>query len=318
MKITVLDGFALNPGDLKWSELERLGDVTVYDRTSPDQIVERARDSEIVLTNKTPLRKETLAGLSKLRYVGVLATGYDVVDVQAASDRGIVVTNVPGYGTDSVAQYVFALLLALCHHVGRHDLSVKRGEWASCADFSYWRTPLMELAGKTFGIIGLGRIGLRTAQIAAAFGMKVKVHTRRMEGTPPHSSIEWTSLHDLLETSDVVSLHCPLTPETEGLINRSTLSRMKSTAFLINTSRGKLLVDEDVAAALNEQRLAGAAVDVLSVEPPRAPSPLLTANNCVITPHIAWATREARERLLAAAVKNVEAFLEGKPMNTVY
>jgi glycerate dehydrogenase len=317
MKITVLDGFALNPGDLKWHDLERLGDVTVYDRTPPELIVERARHSEIVLTNKTPLHKETLAQLSKLRYVGVLATGYDVVDVKEAAKRGIVVTNVPSYGADSVAQYVFALLLELCHHVGRHDLSVKQGEWGSSPDFCYWRTPLMELAGKTLGIIGLGRIGLRTAEIAAAFGMKVKVYTRRMEATPPLSVIEWASLEDLLTTSDVVSLHCPLTAETSGMINRSTLSRMKPTAFLINTSRGKLLEEEHVAEALQEGRLAGAAVDVLPVEPPQHISPLMTAPNCIVTPHIAWASKEARTRLLQTAVDNVKAFLSGTPIHAV-
>ncbi|TJY42270.1 D-2-hydroxyacid dehydrogenase [Cohnella pontilimi] len=317
MKITVLDGYALNPGDLSWSGLERLGDVTVYDRTPADLIIERARGSEILLTNKTPLRKETLAELPGLRYIGVLATGYDVVDAKEASERGIVVANVPAYSTDSVAQFVFAMLLELCHHVGRHDESVKRGEWTSSIDFSYWRTPLLELAGKTFGIIGMGRIGARTAEIAAAFGMKVKAYTRRMEGAPPHAFIEWASLDDVLETSDVVSLHCPLTPDTEGLIDRRALSRMKPSAFLINTSRGKLLVEQDVADALNEGRLAGAALDVLSAEPPRNGSPLLTAKNCVITPHIAWATQEARQRLLDAAVKNVEAFLKGKSINVV-
>ncbi|MDB4868309.1 MAG: glycerate dehydrogenase [Cohnella sp.] len=317
MKITVLDGFALNPGDLKWDDLQQLGDVTVYDRTPPELIVERARHSEIVLTNKTPLHKETLARLSKLQYVGVLATGYDVVDVKEAAERGIVVTNVPSYGTDSVAQYVFALLLELCHHVGRHDLSVKQGEWASSPDFSYWRTPLMELAGKTLGIIGLGRIGFRTAEIAAAFGMKVKVYTRRMQETPPLTVIQWASLENLLSTSDVVSLHCPLTPETNGMINRSALSRMKPTALLINTSRGKLLVEQDVAEALHEGRLAGAAVDVLTVEPPQAISALMKAPNCLVTPHIAWATKEARNRLLQTAVDNVKAFLCHTPIHVV-
>lgn len=317
VKITILDGYTLNPGDLSWDDLKALGKVTVFDRTTEELIIERARHSEIVLTNKTPLRKETLMQLPKLQYIGVLATGFDVVDVGEASKRNIIVTNVPSYGTDSVAQFVFALLLELCHHVGLHDESVKRGEWSGNPDFCYWKTPLIELAGKSIGIVGLGRIGLRTAEIARAFGMKVRAYTRNMERTPPLPFVEWAKLPELLETSDVVTLHCPLTPETHGMINRSTLSRMKHSAFLINTSRGKLLVEEDVADALNEHRLAGAALDVLSIEPPREQSPLMTARNCIITPHIAWASKEARSRLLHTAVENVKAFLNHEQVNCV-
>lgn len=317
-KIVVLDGFALNPGDLSWEELHEIGEVDIYDRTPPELIERRAADADIVLTNKTPLRKETLARLPKLRCIGVLATGYDVVDVEAASARNITVTNVPAYGSESVAQYTFALLLELCHRVGAHADSVRRGDWARSPDFSYRRHPLTELAGKSFGIVGAGRIGRSVGRIAAAFGMTVLAyHYRQAPGTMSEDGFEWTSLEDLLRRSDVVSLHCPLTERTNGLIDRERIALMKPTAFLINTARGKLLNEQDVADALNEGRLGGAALDVLSVEPPGEDHPLATATNCLVTPHIAWATIEARRRLLAVAIDNVRRFLAGEPGNVV-
>lgn len=317
MNIVILDGYTLNPGDLSWSRLKTFGDLSVYNRTPADQIVARARDAEIVLTNKTPLRKEVLQQLPKLRYIGVLATGYDVVDIEAAAERGITVTNVPSYGTGSVAQFTMAMLLELCHQIGRHDASVHAGDWTRSPDFCYWRSPLVELAGKTMGLIGLGRIGTEVAKLADAFGMRVLAYKPKQQEAPPLELIKWASLDELLTHADVVSLHCPLTPKTEGMINKEALDKMKSSAYLLNTSRGKLVVEQDLADALNEGRLAGAALDVLSMEPPQTNNPLLTARNCVITPHIAWATAEARERLLQVAVENIESFLKGHPQHVV-
>lgn len=307
MKIVVLDGYCLNPGDLSWRGLEALGEVTVYDRTPESLLLERARGADAVLTNKTPLGRETLAALPGLRYLGVLATGYNVVDAAAARERGIVVTNVPAYGTASVAQLTIALLLELCHHVGAHGESVRRGEWTASQDWSYWKTPQVELAGKTFGCVGLGRIGRQTARIAEALGMRVVAHSRS----------QGIGLEALLEQSDVVSLHCPLFPETRGLLGASELERMKPSAFLLNTSRGPLVVEQELADALNAGMIAGAGVDVLSVEPPTEGSPLFSARNCLVTPHIAWATREARGRLMEIATKNVSAFAAGAPENVV-
>jgi len=307
MRIVVLDGYCLNPGDLSWSGLERLGEVTVYDRTPESLLLERARGAEALLTNKTPLGRETLAALPELRYVGVLATGYNVVDAAAARERCIVVTNVPAYGTASVAQLTIALLLELCHQVGVHAAAVRTGEWAASQDWSFWKTPQVELAGKTFGCIGLGRIGGQTARIAEALGMRVVVHSRS----------QGISLEALLEQSDVVSLHCPLFPDTRELLGASQFQRMKPSAFLLNTSRGPLVVEQDLADALNAGVLAGAGVDVLSVEPPVAGSPLFTARNCIVTPHIAWATREARARLMEIATNNVAAFAAGASENVV-
>ena len=307
MKIVVLDGYCLNPGDLSWRGLEALGEVTVYDRTPESLLLERARGADAVLTNKTPLGRETLAALPGLRYLGVLATGYNVVDAAAARERGIVVTNVPAYGTASVALLTIALLLELCHHVGAHGESVRRGEWTASQDWSYWKTPQVELAGKTFGCVGLGRIGRQTARIAEALGMRVVAHSRS----------QGIGLEALLEQSDVVSLHCPLFPETRGLLGASQLERMKPSAFLLNTSRGPLVVEQELADALNAGMIAGAGVDVLSVEPPTEGSPLFSARNCLVTPHIAWATREARGRLMEIATKNVSAFAAGAPENVV-
>jgi glycerate dehydrogenase len=317
MTIVVLDGHALNPGDLSWDELRRYGDVTVHERTPANQVVARARDAAIVLTNKTPLSAETIAALPQLRYIGVLATGYNVVDVQAAHARGIVVCNVPAYGTSSVAQLTFALLLALCHAVERHDQAVHDGAWTHGPDWCFWNTPQRELADKTIGIVGMGNIGRQVAKIADAFGMRVVAHSRRHTDAPPHPGFAWLPLEELLRRSDVVSLHCPLTPETQGLMNAERIALMKPTAFLLNTSRGPLIVEQDLADALNAGRIAGAALDVLGREPPQAENPLLGARNCLITPHIAWATREARSRLMETAVANVGAFLAGAPRNVV-
>ena len=311
MKIVVLDGYAANPGDLSWAPLEALGELTVYDRTPADQIAARIADAELVLTNKAVLSRELIAGAKKLKYIGVLATGYNVVDVAAAAELGVVVTNIPAYSTDSVAQLVFALLLEICHNVGHHSQAVHAGRWSANADFCFWDTPLIELAGKTMGIVGYGRIGHKVAEIARCFGMNVIAWTR----TPRDP--ECVSLDELLARSDVISLHCPLFPETKNLINRDTIAKMKDGVILINTSRGPVVNDADLRAALESGKVYAAGADVSTVEPIPADSPLLGAKNMFLTPHIAWATFEARERLMDIAVKNVEAFLSGAPINTV-
>jgi glycerate dehydrogenase len=317
VKIVVLDGYALNPGDLSWNKLQDLGDLTVYDRTSAEKVHERAKDAAIVLTNKTPVTSEIINALPSLRYIGVLATGYNVVDVDAAKKKGILVTNVPAYGSKSVAQLTFALLLELCHHVQRHSDAVMEGKWSRSADWSFWNYPLMELAGKTIGIIGFGTIGQQVADIASAFGMNIIAFSRTKTNQTSRNNFRWVTLDQLLSDADVISIHCPLTPETKGMINSSTLKRMKPSAFLLNTSRGPLIVEKDLADALNSDVIAGAGIDVLSVEPPPAGNPLIKAKNCLITPHIAWATIEARARLMNGVVENVAAFLLGKPMNVV-
>ena len=317
MKIVVLDGYCLNPGDLTWDGLRAFGEVVIYDRTPAADAVARAQGATAVFTNKTPLPAAALAALPELKYVGVLATGYNVVDVAAARSHGIAVTNIPTYGTASVAQFVFALLLEMCHNVKLHSDSSRAGEWSRNADWSFWKAPLIELAGKTMGIVGFGRIGRATGKIADAFGMKVIAHDTYQGNPPDWDGFRWAGLEELLRESDVVSLHSPLFPETQGMINVRTLALMKPTAFLINTSRGPLVVDQDLADALDTGRLAGAAVDVLSAEPPAATNPLLTARNCLVTPHIAWATQEARSRLMNLAVENVTAFLAGTPQNVV-
>ena len=318
MKIVVLDGYALNPGDLSWDPIKELGDVEIYHRTPDDLIIERARGAEILLTNKTPLTRETLSQLPDVKYIGVLATGYNVVDIDAAKERNIIVTNVPAYSTDSVAQLVFALLLEHCHHVQNHSNAVRRGDWSNSKDFTFWNYPLIELAGKTMGIIGFGRIGQKVADVAEVFGMKVIAHSRTITDQSHRKNFRWAqSLDELLQESDVVSIHCPLFEETRGLINMDRLKKMKKTAFLINTSRGPVVVEEDLAEALNKGIIAGAGLDVLSQEPPAKDNPLLTAKNCIITPHIAWATKEARQRLMKIATDNLKAYLEGKPINIV-
>ena len=311
MKIVVLDGYAANPGDLSWAPLEALGELTVYDRTPADQTAARIADAELVLTNKTVLTRELIAGAKKLKYIGVLATGYNVVDVAAARELGVVVTNIPAYSTDSVAQLVFALLLEICHNVGRHSRAVHAGRWTSNPDFCFWDAPLIELAGKTMGVIGYGQIGRRVAEIARCFGMNVIAWTR----TPRDP--ECVSLDELLARSDVISLHCPLFPETKNLINRDAIAKMKDGVILINTSRGPVVNDADLREALESGKVYAAGADVSTVEPIPADSPLLGAKNMFLTPHIAWATFEARERLMDIAVKNVEAFLSGAPVNTV-
>jgi glycerate dehydrogenase len=317
MNIVVLEGYTLNPGDLDWSGLHALGQLTVYERTSESEIIERAVQADMVLTNKTPLSAQTLEQLPKLRYVGVLATGYNIVDVQAAKERGVVVTNVPAYSTHSVAQLVFALVLEFCHRVQRHSDSVLQGDWAGSVDFSYSVSPLVELSGQTMGLIGLGQIGKQTALIAQAMGMKVIATGSGRTVPQPVEGIEWVSLDELLQCADVISLHCPLTPATNELINAERIARMKPSAILINTARGGLLNEADVARALNEGRLAGAGLDVLTVEPPKPDNPLLHAQNVIITPHIAWATKEARARLMAVASSNARGFVEGQPVNVI-
>ena len=319
MNIVVLDGFTLNPGDLDWSPLERLGNVQVYDRTGDDErsIAQRASGAEIVLTNKTPLAASVIEQLPELRYIGVLATGFNVIDGEAAASRGIPVTNIPTYGTDSVAQMVFAHLLNLCHHVVEHSQDVRGGGWAGRPDFCYWLRPQIELAGKTMGVIGFGRIGRRVGEVAHAFGMRVVAHDVHHGADPGWPDFAWREVDELLAESDVVSLHCPLTPENAGLIDSAKLARMKPSAFLLNMSRGPLVVDADLADALRSGVIAGAGIDVLEQEPPAADNPLYAAPNITITPHISWATREARSRLMATAAENVRAFLDGRPQNVV-
>lgn len=316
MKIVILDGYSAQPGDLSWLGLENLGTLTVYDRTAPEQTVERAKDAEIVLTNKVVINKDVIAQLPLLKYVGVLATGYNVVDVEAARERGIVVTNVPAYSTWSVAQMVFAHLLTVTNRTEHYALQNRNGRWSSNPDFCYWDTELTELAGKTFGIVGLGNIGMRVAQIALAFGMKVQAVTSKSQADLPNG-VEKVDLNTLLATSDVLSLHCPLTDNTCHLINTETLSRMKSSAVIINTGRGPLVDDEAVANALQNRRLAAFCADVLTDEPPRIDNPLFKCPNAYITPHIAWATKEARIRLLQVAIDNVRCFINGTPRNVV-
>jgi glycerate dehydrogenase len=317
MKIVVLDGYTLNPGDLSWDRLKAIGEVVIYDRTPSGKILERSVDAEVLFTNKTPLNEEILNALPALRYIGVLATGYNVVDIETAKRRGIVVTNVPSYSTFSVAQITFALLLELCLHVQRHSDSVLSGKWVSSNDFSFRDYPLIELAGKTIGIIGFGSIGRTVADIAASFGMKVVSFSRTQTDQSHCIDFKWVDLDELFELADVVSIHCPLVPETKGLVNIRYLRKMKKSAFLLNTSRGPVVIEEDLAYALNSDLIAGAGLDVLSLEPPAADNPLLKAKNCVITPHIAWATREARVRLLNIAIDNLSHFLSNMPVNVV-
>ena len=319
MNIVILDGYTENPGDLSWDGFRAFGELTVYDRTDvrdTAEIIRRIGGAEIVFTNKTPVTREILDACPSIRMVGVLATGYNVVDIVAAREKGIPVTNIPAYGTASVGQFAIALLLELCHHIGAHDAAVKAGRWEHSADFCFWDYPLVELDGKTLGIIGFGRIGQTTGRIAKALGMRVLAYDTH-ETESGRLIAEYVDLDTLLRTSDVIALHCPLFPETEGLINRETIGKMKDGALLINNSRGLLIVEQDVADALNSGKLAGAAVDVVSTEPIRGDNPLLTARNCIITPHMSWAAREARRRIMDTAVENVRMFLQGTPVNVV-
>lgn len=324
MRIVVLDGFTLTPNEPdrlhdaaepRWDALMELGEVEVYPRTAGPQIADRIGDAEIALTNKTPIDAAALAACPNLRYVGVLATGTNVVDLAAAKAHGVTVTNVPGYSTASVAQHVFALLLELASRVADHDRSVHGGDWVTSSDFAYTVAPLVELAGKSLGIVGLGDIGTRVARIADAMGMRLLVHSRTKKDVG--LDVRWCELDELFRESDAVTLHCPLTDATRGLVNAERLGRMKPTAYLINTGRGPLVDEPALAAALRDGVIAGAGLDVLSTEPPSADNPLLTAPNCIITPHVAWATREARSRLMAVVVANVKAFLDGRPQNVV-
>lgn len=319
MNIVVLDGFTLNPGDLSWDGFRQYGDVTVYDRTDfhTDKIIDAVGDAEIVLTNKTPLQKAVLEKVQSVKYIGALSTGYNVVDVKAARELGIVVTNIPSYATAAVAQFTFALLLEMCHNIGAHNDAVKNGEWADSIDFCFWKYPLVELAGKTMGLIGFGRIGQATAVIAQAFGLKVLAFDAFRKTEPENGNCKFVSLDELFGQSDIISLHAPLNDSTKGIINKSNLSRMKDGVMIVNTSRGQLIVEEDLRDALNNGKVAGAAVDVVSYEPISKDNPLLEAKNCIITPHIAWASRESRARLMNTAVENLGAFLRGTPVNDV-
>lgn len=317
MKIVVLDGYTLNPGDLSWEGLEQFGTLKVYDRTESVQIIERISDCDVVFTNKTPLTQETLMACPSIKFIGVLATGYNVVDVEAAKGLKIPVCNIPNYGTDAVAQYVFALLLALCHRVELHSESVHNGDWAKSEDFCYWKSPLIELAGKTMGIIGVGRIGKRVSEIAQAFGMKVVAYAPRPNYELVSDSFKYVALEDLYRQSDVISLHVPLFENTKHMIDGSAISMMKEGVIIINTSRGPLINERDLANALIEGKIKAAAVDVVSTEPIAEGNILLKAPNLMITPHIAWAPFEARKRLLDIAIDNLRAFVAGEPINVV-
>lgn len=317
MKIVVLDGYTENPGDLSWSGLEQFGELVVYERTpieDADEIVRRIGEAQIVYTNKTPLSKAVFERCSQIEFVGVLATGYNVVDIEAAKDAGVTVSNVPAYGTDAVGQFAIAMLLEICHHVAHHSDAVHAGRWSKCPDFCFWDTPQIELAGKTMGIIGYGRIGRATARIAKGLGMKILAYDG--EGRQSTES-EYVPLEELLRQSDVISLHCPLTPETEGIIDANRIKQMKDGVILLNNSRGSLIVERDLASALQSGKVYAAGLDVVSVEPIREDNPLLRAPNCLITPHISWASRESRERLMTIAVDNLRAYLSGKPIHVV-
>lgn len=320
MKIVVLDGYTLNPGDLSWSALERLGECTVYDRTSISdtaEITQRIGDAQIVFTNKTLIGSEVMDRCPHMRYIGVLATGYNVVDVKRAAERGITVTNIPTYGTAAVGQFAIALLLEICHHIGAHDKAVHEGRWGHNADWCFWDYPLIELADKTMGIIGYGRIGQATGKIAQAMGMKVLAYDKVQIPELESATCRYAALEEIFKNSDVIALHCPLFPETEGIINKESISRMKDGVIIINNSRGSLIQEHDLADALNEGKVAAAGLDVVSIEPMRDDNPLLKAKNCIITPHISWAPKESRQRLMDIAVGNLKAFLNGKPVNEV-
>lgn len=317
MKIVVLDGYTLNPGDISWEGLEAFGEVTVYDRTKAEDVVERIGDAEVVYTNKTPITKETLEACGNIKFIGVLATGYNIVDVDAAKEKGIPVSNIPTYGTAAVSQFAIALLLELCHHIGEHSDAVKAGEWSSNPDWCFWKHPLVELAGKTMGIIGFGRIGQDTGKIAQALGMKVLAYDAFKRPELESDTCHYADMDTLLAESDVISLHCPLFPETEGIINKDTIAKMKDGVMIINDSRGPLIVEEDLRDALNSGKVGGAALDVVSTEPIQMDNPLLEAKNVILTPHIAWAPKESRQRLMDIAVDNLKHFADGEPQNVV-
>jgi len=317
MKIVVLDRPLEKPGELDWSRLYELGDVTIYDRSAPEEVISRIGDAEIVYTNKTPITEETLAACPNVKFIGVLATGYNVVDTDAAKKRNIPVCNVPTYGTAAVSQFTIALLLEVCHHIGAHSDAVKAGAWAACPDFCFWNYPLIELAGKTMGVIGFGRIGQDTAKIAQAFGMKILAYDAYPNKALESDTLKYVELDELFANSDVVTLHCPLFPSTQGIINAENIAKMKDGVIIINDSRGPLIVEQDLYDALESGKVAYAAMDVVSTEPIREDNILLKAKNCIITPHIAWAPKESRARLMDVAVKDLEAFLAGEPINVV-
>ena len=317
MRIVVLDGYTENPGDLSWDGLKDLGELVVYDRTEKSDIVSRIADAEVVVTNKTPITRQVLDACPSVRYIAVLATGYNVVDTAYAKEKGIAVSNVPSYGTDGVAQAAIALLLELCLHVGHHDQAVHQGRWERCPDFCFWDYPLLELAGKTMGIIGFGRIGHRTGQIAKALGMRVIVNNPTKNEQFEQEGFVYVDQDTLLRQSDVIALHCPLTPATQGLVNKRTIALMKDGVLLINNSRGGLVVEQDLADALDAGKVGGAAVDVVSTEPIKKDNPLLRAKNCIITPHMSWGAKEARGRIMETTVANVRSYLAGRPLNVV-
>lgn len=316
MKIVVLDGYTENPGDLSWEALAALGELTVYDRTPADEIVSRISDAEIVITNKTPITRATMDACPNMRYIAVLATGYNVIDVNAAKEKGIPVSNVPTYGTAAVGQFAIAMLLEICHHVAHHSQSVYAGKWNACPDWCYWDYPLIELDGKTMGIIGFGRIGQTTGRIAKAMGMHILAYDT-FQSESGKAIGEYVDLDTLLASSDVIALHCPLFPESEGIINKDTIAKMKDGVILLNNSRGPLIVEQDVADALNSGKIFAAGLDVVSTEPIRYDNPLLKAKNCLITPHISWAPKESRQRIMDCTVSNVAAFQSGTPVNVV-
>lgn len=320
MKIVILDGYTENPGDLSWKGFENLGELIVYDRTSltdTSEVIKRIGDAQAVITNKTPISKEVLDNCPGIRYIGVLATGYNIIDCSAARQKGIPVCNIPSYGTDAVAQFTIALLLEICHHIGHHSQAVHEGRWAQNPDWCFWDCPLIELAGKTMGIIGFGRIGQATGRIAQALGMRILAYDSYQNKELISPSCQYATLDELYGKSDVIVLHCPLFPENQGMINKASIEQMKDGAIIINDSRGPLIVEDDLKEALKCGKIAAAAVDVVSSEPIRAANPLLNAKNCIITPHIAWASKESRQRLMDMAVSNLTAFIEGSPINVV-
>ena len=315
MKIVVLDGHTLNPGDLSWDKLNQLGEVTIYDRTEPSNVLERASCADIVLVNKTILNREIIEKLHNLKYIGILATGYNVVDLDAAEEKNIIVTNVPNYSSNSVAQLVFAFILEFSNHVGEHGNSTKNGEWFNSKDFCYWKYPIMELNGKNIGIIGYGNIGKKVALLAEAYGMNIMIYSKSKIENP---NLNQVTLQELLTKSDFITIHCPLNQETRGLINVDSLGMMKSSAYLINTSRGPIINEKDLAFALDAHSIAGAGLDVISIEPPKENNALFLAKNCIITPHIGWASKESRGRLLDIAMENIKGFIDGKFQNVIH
>ncbi|WP_372999732.1 D-2-hydroxyacid dehydrogenase [Lutispora sp.] len=317
MKIVVLDGYTLNPGDLSWEGLEKIGEVVIYDRTPTEEVTSRIADAEIVFSNKVPITRANMDAAPNLKYIGVLATGYNVIDVDAAKDKGIIVTNIPTYGTASVAQFAIAMLLEICHHVAHHSEAVHKGRWESNPDWCFWDYPLIELEGKTMGIIGFGRIGQSTGKIAQALGMNVLAYDGHKNPELECATCKYVTLDELYENSDVIALHCPLFPSTEGIINKDSIAKMKDGVIILNNSRGPLIVEEDLRDALNSGKVYAAGVDVVSTEPIKGDNPLLQAKNCFITPHISWAPKESRQRLMDIAVNSLAAFLDGNPINVV-